>query len=52
MTYGTAKVEYRDLVEVDGENQIIFGASLSPLISRPSAIEPGRADRVFKGKLP
>ncbi|RYZ56959.1 MAG: hypothetical protein EOP07_11225 [Proteobacteria bacterium] len=52
MTYGTAKVEYRDLVEVDGENQIIFGASLSPLIPRPSGIEAGRADRIFKGKLP
>jgi hypothetical protein len=52
MTYGTAKVEYRDLVEVDGENQIIFGASLSPLIPRPSTIEPDKTERIFKARRP
>ncbi len=47
LSFGTTRIEYRDLVEVEGERSIIFGQTLGHLTPRPDKIKASEADVSF-----
>lgn len=47
LSFGSQRIEYRDVVEVANESKIIFGQTLSHLTARPDNVSPLLASQVF-----